>query len=89
MEDLTSNKFLYLKIIGYADTTGSETYNEKLSEKRAIEVYKLISSKTKLNKDKLYLTWIGESGQEVAYDLHFEKAHIQKRCVDVWIIRKK
>ena len=31
------------------------------------------------------MTWIGKSGQDVAYDLYFPSANIQKRCVDIWV----
>jgi hypothetical protein len=30
------------------------------------------------------MEWLGESGE--AYDLHFRQAHIQQRCVDIWIL---
>ena len=79
----------YLKIFGYADKKGSEDFNDVLSKKRANAIFDYLSEKVKIDKTKLYVTWIGESGQDVAYDLHFPSANIQKRCVDIWVSFKR
>jgi outer membrane protein OmpA-like peptidoglycan-associated protein len=79
-----SDNFGYLKVFGYSDTTGSEDYNDKLSEKRTEAVYNYLASHAKLDTTKVYYTWLGES--EDGYDLHFPPAHIQQRCVDIWVI---
>lgn len=82
---LNSDTFSFLKIFGYADKKGSDNYNDILSEKRANAVYNYLATRVKIDTTKLYVTWIGESGQDVAYDLHFPSAQIQKRCVDIWV----
>jgi hypothetical protein len=83
---LRSDTFSYLKIFGFADTRGPADHNEVLSGKRANAVYAYLAARVKIDTAKLYVTWIGESGEDVAYDLHFPSAHIQKRCVDIWIL---
>ena len=72
-----------MKIFAFSDKPGSEDYNEELSKKRAEAVYDYLNSRTHVDLTKIYYTWIGESYD--AYDLHFPGAHIQKRCVDVWV----
>jgi outer membrane protein OmpA-like peptidoglycan-associated protein len=67
----------------YADKSGSENYNDILSEKRATAVYDYLSVRVKIDTTKVFVTWIGKSAE--AYDLHFPAAHIQKRCVDIWV----
>ena len=89
VRQLNSDTFAYLKVFGYSDTKGPDTYNESLSEKRATAVFNFLSSHTRLDSSKVYVTWIGEAGQDVAYDLHFPQAHIQQRCVDIWVMFKK
>ncbi|SRR6266498_935829 len=84
-EKLSSDTFGFLKVFGYADTKGSDEYNDILSGKRANAVYDYLAARVKIDTTKLYVTWIGKSGQDVAYDLHFPSANIQKRCVDIWI----
>ena len=84
-KQLTSDTFGFLKVFGYADTKGSDDYNDILSGKRANAVYDYLASIVKIDTTKLYVTWIGKSGQDVAYDLHFPSANIQKRCVDIWV----
>ena len=85
VKQLSSDTFGFLKVFGYADTKGSDDYNDILSEKRANAVYNYLSTRIKIGTTKLYVTWIGSSGQDVAYDLHFPSAHIQQRCVDIWV----
>ena len=84
-KQLSSDTFGFLKVFGYADTKGSDGYNDILSGKRAYAVYDYLSTRIKIDTTKLYVTWIGSSGQDVAYDLHFPSANIQKRCVDIWV----
>jgi len=80
---LSSDTFGFLKVFGFADRKGSEYYNELISEKRALAVYNYLASHSKFDTTAVYVTWIGES--EEAYDLHFPEAHIQQRCVDIYI----
>ncbi len=84
-KQLSSDRFGFLKVFGYADKKGSHDYNEILSGKRANAVYNYLAAKVKIDTTKLYVAWIGKSGQEVSYDLHFPFANIQKRCVDIWV----
>ena len=86
LKQINSDTFSYLKVFGYADTKGSDDYNNILSGKRANAVYDYLTTIVKIDTTKVYVTWIGESGQDVAYDLHFQGAHIQKRCVDIWMM---
>jgi outer membrane protein OmpA-like peptidoglycan-associated protein len=76
-----------IKIFAYADTLGSETFNEKLSKNRANVVYRFLAAQPIIDTSKIYLTWRGES--EDGYDLHFDEAHLQKRCVDILLYLKK
>ncbi len=80
---LQSDTFGYLRIYAFADTKGSETYNDILSEKRADAVYNYLDSRAKIDTAHVYVAWIGESAD--IYDLHFPAAHKQKRCVDIFI----
>jgi outer membrane protein OmpA-like peptidoglycan-associated protein len=70
-----------LKIFAYADTTGSEKYNDELSEKRAYQVYNYLVTRFNIDTTKVYMTWIGEDSD--VYDLHIRVAHSQQRCVDI------
>ncbi|HRH51217.1 MAG TPA: OmpA family protein [Panacibacter sp.] len=85
----TSDTFRSLKIIAYTDTAGLDDFNNNLSKKRAYEVYNYLNSHAKLDTSKVYIEWLGKSGEEVVYDLHVPVAHIQKRCVDIWVDFKK
>ena len=73
----------YMKIFAFADTTGSQEYNDMLSKKRAVAVYEYLRSRFRLDSTNVYVTWLGKSAE--GYDLHFPEAHIQQRCVDIWI----
>ncbi|PWT75957.1 MAG: hypothetical protein C5B59_07630 [Bacteroidetes bacterium] len=75
--------FLNLNIFGYADTVGRESYNDYLSEKRVETVYNYLQSRAKIDTARLRMEWLGKS--EEGYDLHFPEAHIQQRCVDIWL----
>lgn len=80
---LSSDTFSYMKIFGFADTKGYKDYNDILSGKRADAVYNYLTSRSKFDTTRVYVTWLGESAD--IYDLHFPEAHKQKRCVDIWI----
>jgi len=82
-KQLVSDTYSFLKVFGYADKKGSETYNDMISEKRVNAVYNL-SAHANIDTTAVYTTWLGESDE--AYDLHFPKAHIRQRCVDVWVM---
>jgi len=84
---LNSDTLVFLKVFGYADTLGNEDANDILSEKRANAVYDFLISYSKIDTTMVYVTWLGES--EESYDLHFPTAHIQQRCVDIWILFRK
>jgi len=84
---LNSDTSFFLKIFGYADTLGNEYANDILSEKRANAVYNFLKEYAKIDATQVYVEWLGES--EEAYDLHFPTAHIQQRCVDIWILFRK
>ncbi|HET6768286.1 MAG TPA: OmpA family protein [Chitinophagaceae bacterium] len=81
---LNSDTLVFLRVFGYADTLGNANANDILSEKRATAVYNFLDHHAKIDTTLVYVTWLGES--EEAYDLHFPTAHIQKRCVDIWIL---
>ena len=84
---LHPDTLVFLKVFGYADTTGHEEANDILSEKRATAVYDFLRKYSNIDTTLAYVTWLGES--EEAYDLHFPTAHIQQRCVDIWILFRK
>jgi outer membrane protein OmpA-like peptidoglycan-associated protein len=84
-KQLRSDSFSFLKVFGYADIKGADDHNDILSRRRANAVYDYLAARVKIDTTKLYVTWIGKSGQDVAYDLHFPSANIQKRCVDIWV----
>ena len=83
-QQINSSAFRFLKIFAYTDTTGSEDYNDFLSGKRANAVYNYLAARARIDSTRFYMMWLGES--EDGYDLHFPPAHIQQRCVDVWLI---
>ena len=84
----SSDTFGVLKIFAYTDTKGSIKHNERLSQKRAEEVYNYLTKRFKFDTTKVYITWLGEE-TDGAYDLHFPTAHIQQRCVDIIISFEK
>lgn len=71
-----------LKIVAYADTIGTEMYNDSLSARRASAVYSYIRSRMHIHEKRAYVTSLGESSD--VYDLHFPAAHARQRCVDIW-----
>lgn len=83
----SSDSLAYVKIFGYTDTVGEKKQNEKLSEQRAITVYNLLGLKKAEKNNRVYVTWLGESDD--VYDLHFDSAHAQQNCVDIWITFRK
>lgn len=83
IELCNSKEFHFIKIFGFSDPSGSEEYNYWLSKKRCYAVWYYIKMKTKIDEKKLYIEWLGESNE--TYDLHFDEAHAQERCVDIWI----
>ena len=80
-KQLASDTFGYLKIFAFADTKGSENYNDMLSEKRADAIYNYLVSRARFDTTRVYVTSLGESSD--IYDLHFPAAHKQERCVDI------
>ena len=84
IEQVNSDTFGYLKVFGYADKKGSRKYNDILSKNRATAVYNYLHARVKIDTSRVYVTWLGESDSET-YDLHFQHAKIQQRCVDIWV----
>lgn len=85
---LNAQNFQLIKIIGIADTTGSQLYNDELSRKRAKAVERYLKSRLSLPSEKLFVTWLGEDTDGV-YDLHFSGIHVQQRTVDILVYLKK
>ncbi len=56
---LKDNPLLKLKIIGHTDALGSDVYNQKLSERRALSVLKYISGKG-ISEERLSAVGMGE-----------------------------
>lgn len=52
-----------VKIVGYTDRIGTSEYNDKLSEKRAVEVKHYLDSKVHLDKSVVDLRALGEKDQ--------------------------
>lgn len=84
---LKSPEFSYMKIFGYATTSGDEDYNTKLSKQRAYAVYNGINKLYEIDKSRFYMEWIGESAD--TYDFHYENAKPQSPCVDIIIQLEK
>jgi outer membrane protein OmpA-like peptidoglycan-associated protein len=82
-----SDSSYFIKIFGFSDTTGSDKYDDWIAGKRVDEVYNYLNSHSKINLASYYGTGWGKA--EYDYDLHFESAHVQKRCVDIWIMFSK
>jgi outer membrane protein OmpA-like peptidoglycan-associated protein len=82
-EKLSTDSFGFLKVFGYADPAGDSKENDILSEKRTTAVYNYLASHARFDATKVYVTWLGASKD--SYDLHFPQAHVQQRCVDIWI----
>ena len=78
-----SDNYSFIKIFGYASTSGDFSYNMKLSKNRAYTVFNKLNQLNKIDATRFYMTWIGESSN--VYDLHYKNAHSQSKCVDIVI----
>jgi outer membrane protein OmpA-like peptidoglycan-associated protein len=76
-----SDSCVRVKMYGYADSTGSEEYNDVLSHRRVDAVYIFIRSCAAIDTSKVYRDALGKYGD--LYDLHFQGAHLHQRCVDI------
>jgi len=56
IKELKDNKYIYFYIVGHTDSSGTDKYNQLLSEMRAREVYKAFLA---LNFDKSKVDYIG------------------------------
>jgi outer membrane protein OmpA-like peptidoglycan-associated protein len=83
----SSDSLSYVKIFAFTDTIGAEKHNDKLAEKRAMLVYKSLGLDKYKTNNCIYVEWLGESAE--TYDLHFDSAHPQQNCVDIWIMTRK
>ncbi|GAB6013241.1 OmpA family protein [Viscerimonas tarda] len=64
---LKDNAGAKVKIVGYADKkTGTASYNDKLSEKRAKNVAKALIEKYNISSDRVKVEWKGSSEQPYA-----------------------
>lgn len=82
-----SDSMSCLRVFGFTDTLGTEVHNNKLSEQRTEAVYQLLNPTQILDSTSVYIEWLGESAD--VYDLHFQQAHPQQNCVDIWIRTRK
>ena len=80
----SSDSCRMIKIIGYADASGTKEYNDIISEKRANTVYNYLISHGKIDTNKINVQWQGESDE--FYDLHLPNAHVLQRSVDIWVL---
>lgn len=76
-----ANSHFYIRMFAFTDTTGSEQYNDMLSQKRGEAVYNYLAARIPLSNKNIYYSWQGEF--EEKYDLHFAEAHVQQRFVDM------
>lgn len=81
---LKQRPFNILKIVGAADTSGTSSFNDRLSRKRAETVERYLKRKQYIPDKKTYVTWLGESTDGV-YDLHVQGVCVQDRCVTIII----
>ncbi|MBR1765630.1 MAG: OmpA family protein [Bacteroidales bacterium] len=58
---LKDNPDVKILVVGFADYTGSDSYNMKLSEKRANEVKRLLSKKYGIAEDRIQTEYKGKS----------------------------
>ena len=58
---LKDNSDVKIKVVGFADYTGSDQYNMKLSEKRAKEVKRLLTKKYGIAEDRVDVDFKGKS----------------------------
>jgi outer membrane protein OmpA-like peptidoglycan-associated protein len=83
IDKFKTSECYYIKFIGYADTVGSESTNDRLSELRVNATTEYFTKRVSIDTSKtlLYVTWLGESND--GYDLHIPKPSLQQRCVDI------
>lgn len=77
---IDQNELLSIHIIGYTDSIGSNTYNLKLSERRAISVKKYLTENLKLQPQLIKITGKGVSRDQEQLELN--------RRVEIIISRK-
>lgn len=77
------NKSLEFKIFGNCDSSGSDAYNMKLSEKRALAVAEYLAIKSKDNIKVVSITGLGE--QKQINDNSTEELKSKNRRVDIFI----
>ena len=58
---LKDNESAKIMVVGFADYTGSDQYNMKLSEKRANEVKRLLTKKYGIAEDRIKVDYKGKS----------------------------
>ena len=77
---MNQNKLIGIHIIGYTDSIGSDAYNLKLSERRAISVKKYLTDNLKLQPQLFKITGKGISKDQEQLELN--------RRVEIIISRK-
>ena len=82
-DKIRSDSCSIIRIIGYADPTGSKDYNEYISENRANAVYHSLLSYVKIDITKIRVHIESNGDSDEWYDLHLKGAHIRQRCVDI------
>ena len=58
---MKDNSNVKIKVVGFADYTGSDAYNMKLSERRANEVKRLLTKKYGIAEDRISVDFKGEN----------------------------
>ena len=58
---MKDNSNVKIKVVGFADYTGSDAYNMKLSERRANEVKRLLTKKYGIAEDRIAVDYKGKS----------------------------
>ena len=58
---MKDNSNVKIKVVGFADYTGSDAYNMKLSERRANEVKRLLTKKYGIAEDRITVDFKGKS----------------------------
>ena len=58
---MKDNSDVKVMVVGFADYTGSDQYNMKLSEKRANEVKRLLVKKYGIDEDRIQTDYKGKS----------------------------
>ena len=69
---MKDNSDVKIMVVGFADYTGSDAYNMKLSEKRANEVKRLLTKKYGIDEDRIQVDFKGKSAPfgDVQYALN-------------------